>query len=150
MDFDNDLITKFAFYGKAINSLTGENVRVSDRLRLPSKKLKGFIAGQIGPVDDNDFVGGNYAAAINFSSTLPMFLQGIETVDLKFFIDAGNVWGVDYSSTIDDSNKIRSSTGIAVDWFTPIGPLNFSLAQPITKLSTDKTEAFQFNLGTTF
>ena len=61
-----------------------------------------------------------------------------------------NVWGVDYDSSLDDSNKIRSSTGIAVDWFTPVGPLNFSLSQPISKASTDKTESFRFNLGTTF
>ena len=125
-------------------------IAVSDRLKIPRSKLKGFVAGGIGPIDDNDFVGGNYAAAINFSSTLPMILESYEDADFKFFIDAANVWGVDYSSTIDDSNKIRSSTGVSVDWFTPIGPLNFSLAQPITKLSTDKTESFQFNLGTTF
>ena len=56
----------------------------------------------------------------------------------------------DYRDNYDDSNKIRSSTGIAIDWFTPIGPLNVSLAQPLTKVSTDKTETFQFNLGTTF
>tara|TARA_Y100000590_G_scaffold261805_1_gene293852 strand:- start:885 stop:3119 length:2235 start_codon:yes stop_codon:yes gene_type:complete len=150
VDLENDLITKFAFYGKTINSLTGDDVRVSDRLKIPRSKLKGFVAGGIGPIDDNDFVGGNHAAAINFSSTLPMILESYEDADFKFFIDAANVWGVDYSSTIDDSNKIRSSTGVSVDWFTPIGPLNFSLAQPITKLSTDKTESFQFNLGTTF
>jgi len=150
IDFDNDLITKFSVYGRSINSLTGDDVRVSERLRLPRKKLKGFVSGQIGPVDDNDFVGGNYAASLNFSSTLPMFLQGVENTDLKFFIDAGNVWGVDYSSTIGDSNHLRSSTGITAEWFTPIGPLSFSLSQAISKIDTDKTESFQFNLGTTF
>ena len=150
IDFENDLITKFSVYGRAINSVTGDNVRVSERLRLPRKKLKGFVAGQIGPVDDNDFVGGNYAAALNFSTTLPMLLEGVENADLKFFIDAGNVWGVDYSSSIGDSNHLRSSTGITAEWFTPIGPLSFSLSQPISKIDTDKTESFQFNLGTTF
>ena len=79
-----------------------------------------------------------------------MFLQNMETADVSYFIDIGNVWGVDYSSSIDDSNKIRSSSGILLNWFTPIGPLNFSLAQPITKANTDKTQSFQFNLGTTF
>jgi len=150
IDFDNDLITKFSVYGRSINSLTGDDVRVSERLRLPRKKLKGFVSGQIGPVDDSDFVGGNFAASLNFSSTLPMFLQGVENTDLKFFIDAGNVWGVDYSSTIGDSNHLRSSTGITAEWFTPIGPLSFSLSQAISKIDTDKTESFQFNLGTTF
>jgi len=58
--------------------------------------------------------------------------------------------GVDYSDTIDDSNKIRSSIGVAVDWYTVVGPLSFSLSQPITKANTDKTEKFRFQLGTTF
>ena len=150
IDFDNDLITKFAFYTRAVNSLAGENVRISERLSLPSKRLKGFVARSIGPVDDDDYVGGNYATALNFSSTLPMLFPSVEQADFKFFVDTANVWGVDYSSTIDDSNKIRSSAGISVDWFTPIGPLNFTLAQAITKATTDKTESFQFNLGTTF
>ena len=79
-----------------------------------------------------------------------MLLPSLETTDFTFFLDAGNVWGVDYSSSINDSNKLRSSTGLALDWYTPIGPLNFSLAQSITKAKSDKTQFFQFNLGTTF
>ena len=66
------------------------------------------------------------------------------------FFDAGNVWGVDYDSSLDDTNKIRSSIGIGIDWFTLIGPLSISLAHPITKVDTDVTETFKFNLGTTF
>ena len=50
----------------------------------------------------------------------------------------------------DDSSKLRSSTGLAIDWYTPVGPLNFSFSQPLTKKDTDKTESFRFNLGTTF
>ena len=68
----------------------------------------------------------------------------------RLFFDAATLWGVDYSSTVKDSGTIRSATGVAIDWFTPIGPLSFSLAQPITKDSTDKTESFRFNIGTTF
>ena len=68
----------------------------------------------------------------------------------QFFFDAANVWGVDYSSTINDSNKIRSSVGLGIDWYTPVGPLSFSYAGALTKASTDKTESFRFNLGTTF
>ena len=150
MKFDNEIITNVGVYGKMINSLTDENVRITDRIGLPRKKLKGFQYNAIGPVDAGDYVGGNYATSINLTSTLPMIMPSLESVDFKYFLDIGNVWGVDYSSSIDDSNKIRSSTGLGVEWFTPIGPMTFSLAQDITKASTDKTEGFQFNLGTTF
>ena len=51
---------------------------------------------------------------------------------------------------LDESNKIRSSTGVAVNWMSPIGPLNFVISQNLSKASTDKTESFSFNLGTTF
>ena len=79
-----------------------------------------------------------------------MIFPTLETIDFKYFLDVGNVWGVDYSSSIDQSNAIRSSTGFTVDWFTPIGPMNFSIAQDLSKAESDKTEGFQFNLGTTF
>jgi len=60
------------------------------------------------------------------------------------------VWGVDYNSSIDDSNKIRSSFGAALNWTSPIGPLSFIISQNLSKAKTDKTESFNFNLGTTF
>ncbi len=146
----NEMVTSLNFYGRMVQSLNDEDVRITNRFYIPNNKLKGFKTRNIGPKDGNDYVGGNYATAVNFDTTLPMLFPTLQNVDVRYFIDAANLWGVDYSDTIDESNKIRSSTGIVVDWFTPIGPLNFSLAQDISKASSDKTESFQFNLGTTF
>ena len=149
-ELENSMVVDINFYGKAINSLNDEDVRVSNRLGLSSSRMRGFESGKIGPRDGNDYVGGNYAAAINLSTTLPMLLESFENIDMKYFIDAGNVWGVDYADTVDESNSIRSSTGLTVNWFTPIGPMNFAFIQNISKASTDKTESFQFNIGTSF
>ena len=52
--------------------------------------------------------------------------------------------------TIDDSNKVRSSTGVAASWMSPLGPMTFVFSTDISSASTDKTESFNFNLGTTF
>ena len=60
------------------------------------------------------------------------------------------MWGVDYDDTLDDSSKIRSSTGVAANWSSPIGPMTFIFSNNLSKASTDKTESFTFNLGTTF
>ena len=144
------MIGKASFYIKAINSLDNSDVRISKRAQVPYNRLRGFEKGKVGPVDNSDYIGGNYVTAINLSTNLPGILNTVENVDFSYFIDVANVWGVDYSSSIDDSNKIRSSTGIGVDFLTPIGPLSFSLSQTLTKNSTDKTESFRFNLGTTF
>ena len=146
----NNMVTSFNIYGRSVNSLTGDDVKITNRFWLPRSKLKGFITRNIGPVDANDYVGGNYGAAVNFDTTLPMIFSNVQNVDVRYFLDTANLWGVDYSSAVDQSNTIRASTGVVVDWFTPIGPLNFSLAQDISKADDDKTETFQFNLGTTF
>jgi len=145
----SEMVTKVSFYGKAVNSLGNEDVRISKRLFMPSSKLRGFESGKVGPVENNDYIGGNYISALNLSATLPKLLPSFQNMDFSLFVDAANIWGVDYDSNIDNS-KIRSSTGVAMDLLTPIGPLNFSLSLPITKSSTDKTESFRFNLGTTF
>ena len=148
-EYFDDLVASISFFTKAANSLGDEDVRISDRLYLPSKKLRGFQAGKVGPLDGGDFVGGNYLAALNAASDLPIF-ESLETIDFSIFYDAANIWGVDYNSDLNDSSALRSSVGLGVDWYTPIGPLSFSFTQPITKKSTDKTETFRFNLGTTF
>ena len=143
-------ITTLSLYMSAANSLTNKDVKLSERLNVPSSRLRGFEYGKIGPKDGADYIGGNYVSALNLSSTLPNFLENAQNTDFLVFIDAANVWGVDYDSSIDESNKIRSSYGIAVDWFTPIGPLSFSLSQTLSKASSDQTESFRFDLGTTF
>ena len=147
---NENAILSFRLLAQSINSLTGDDVRISKRIYIPSKRLKGFEFGKIGPKDGNDYIGGNYATALNFATTLPGIFKDLETIDFSFFVDAANVWGVDYSDTIDDNSKIRTSSGLAVDWLTPIGPLSFSFAKPITKADTDRTETFRFDIGTTF
>ena len=143
------MISNISFYISAINSLDGDDVRVSDRIYLSPRRLRGFEAGKIGPKDNLDFIGGNYASAASLSTTLPSVLPELEKIDFNIFLDAGNVWGVDYDSNLNNS-KIRSSTGISIDWLTPVGPLNFVIAQPITKASTDVEQTFRFDIGTTF
>ena len=148
--FSDDLVGKSSFYFKAINSLDGSDVRISKRAKIPSYRLRGFKKGKIGPKDNNEYVGGNYVSVINLSTNLPKLLSSFENIDFSYFIDIANVWGVDYDSSIDDSNVIRSSTGIGMEYLSPIGPLSFSLTQPLTKKSSDQTETFRFNLGTSF
>ena len=146
----NENIASFSFFAKSTNSLTDKNVKLSDRLFIPARRLRGFETGRVGPKDELDFVGGNYATAINILTTLPQILPNFQNTDLSIFFDAANVWGVDYKSSLNNGNKIRSSIGIALDFYTPIGPLNFSLSEAITKNDNDITESFRFNLGTTF
>ena len=145
----NNMVGKANFYIQSVNSLDGSDVRISKRVSAPYHRLRGFEKGKIGPVDKNDYIGGNYVSVLNLSTNLPGLLSNVDIVDFNYFIDFANVWGVDYNDSLDDS-ALRSSTGIGMNFLTPIGPLSFSLSQPITKSSSDKTETFRFSLGTTF
>ncbi len=144
----DNLILSGKFFFKSVNSID-DDVRVSRRVYIPSSRLRGFESGKIGPKDGEEYVGGNFGSALNLNSTLPNILSGNENIDLNLFFDAATLREVDYDSSLE-SSKIRSSTGISVNWFTIIGPLSFSYAIPITKESTDETESFRFRIGTSF
>ena len=64
---------------------------MSERLFIPSKKLRGFENGKIGPKDGKDFIGGNYVSN-KFTSTVPRSLSNIQNLDVLVFFDAASVW----------------------------------------------------------
>ena len=142
-------VSSLSFSFKGASSLSGDDIKLSERLYIPGRKLRGFESGKIGPKDGSDFIGGNYVSTINATTTVPKILENVQSVDIVMFADAANIWGVDYDSSLDNSG-IRSSIGIGLDWLTAVGPLTFSLATPITKEPTDIEETFRFNIGTSF
>ena len=138
---------------KLSNSTSLDNnkdVKISDRLYASQTDLRGFQVRGVGPVDGGDHVGGNYLVTLSLKSTFPNPIPENLRANSYLFYDAGNVWGVDYSDLISGSSKIRSSTGVALDLMSPVGPLSFTYAIPISKASTDKEQKFLFNIGSSF
>ena len=148
--FSDDIIGAVKFHARSIHGMNDEDVRVTRRLYLPTKRLRGFKTNRVGPKDGDDWIGGNYTTALGFEAQLPNLLPEDTKTDVSAFIDTGNVWHVDYSDTLDDASKVRSSIGIAANVFTVVGPLSFTYAQDLTKFGSDETEAFNFRIGTSF
>ena len=148
-DFFEKNFSSIAIHLQSANSLSGKDIKLSERITIPSNRLRGFEAGRVGPKDGDDFIGGNYAYSINFTSNVPQILEESQNLDFLIFADAADIWEVDYNSSIEGGG-IRSSIGVALDWISPLGPMNFTLAYPLIKKTGDKTENFRFNLGTTF
>ena len=109
--FDQN-VSSVSFFFKAAKSITNEDIKLTERLFVPSKNLRGFERGKIGPKDGNDFIGGNFVSAVNLSTSLPQVLENIQNMDVVLFFDAANVWGVDYDSSLDTNDTIRSSIGV--------------------------------------
>ena len=147
-DFSDDLIGSVKFHSRAINGID-EDVRLTERLYLPRSRLRGFDPYKVGPKDGDDYIGGNYIAALGFEAQLPNLLPESYRTDFSLFVDSANIWGVDYTS-IDDTNTIRSSVGLSANIFTTIGPLSFTIAEDISKSTDDVTQTFNFRLGTSF
>jgi len=148
-DFSEDIIGALKFQAKNVIGID-DDVRLTDRLYLSSRKLRGFVRGKVGPKDGSDWVGGNNILSLNAEAQLPNLLPEAYKTDFAIFADTANIWGVDYDKGIDDSSKIRSSVGVGANVLTPIGPLSWTYSQNITKASTDETETFNFNIGTSF
>ena len=147
--FSDNVIGAVKFYGATITALD-DDVRLSKRLRMPAKRLRGFDSKKVGPVDQGDYVGGNYVAALNFEAQLPNLLPEGTNTDVAAFADFGNLWSIDYDSSAGSSSKIRSSVGLTTQMWTPIGPVNFVLAQALSKADSDQTQSFKFQIGTSF
>ena len=111
--------------------------------------VRGFEQSSLGPKDVNgDFIGGNRRIVGNIELLFPMpGVKGDKSVRLSTFVDFGNVFAANEKIRLGD---LRSSVGFAVSWFSPVGPLKFSLAKPIRQKADDKVERFQFLLGRVF
>jgi outer membrane protein insertion porin family len=110
--------------------------------------VRAFETASLGPRDlTGDVLGGDRRFVGTVELLFPMPGNKEKNVRLAVFLDAGNVWGPNEKIAVDD---IRVSTGLAVSWDSPVGPLRFSIGTPIKSREGDKIERFQFQLGRVF
>jgi len=148
-EYSENVIGSLKFTARSVHGID-DDVRLTNRLFIPTNKLRGFVNGKIGPKDGNDWIGGNYIIGLSGEAQLPNLLPESYKTDFSVYLDTANIWGIDYSNTLNDSSKLRSSIGVAANVFTPVGPLSFTFSQNLTKASSDVTETFNFQLGTSF
>ena len=148
--FSESFIGSIRYKAKSINSFeSSKDIKLSDRLFLSENELRGFKYRSYGPKVGNDYIGGNYAIATTLATTVPNYLPESWNSSSSLFLDAGNIWGTDFDVTTEAS-EMRSSIGVGLSWFSPIGPISLSYAEPIQKNASDKIENFNFKLGGVF
>lgn len=101
---------------------------------------------------DPEEIGGNALIQGGVELVLPLPSKGDWASQMRpvLFVEGGQVFdtkSTDYKIKLGD---IRYSVGVGLTWNTLVGPLSFSYAYPLNKKSGDKTQNFQFQIGTTF
>ncbi len=128
--------------------------------------VRGFESGSLGPTESDP---GNYSSSTNYLGGDRMMNASVEllaplpggdrTLRIFTFLDTGYAWGykgtrvngvMQYERQPIDFGDLRVSTGIGIAWISPLGPLKFSIAYPLKKEEGDKTQRFQFQIGTGF
>ncbi|GHD76685.1 outer membrane protein assembly factor BamA [Vogesella fluminis] len=113
--------------------------------------VRGYDNGSLGPQDSSgDALGGT--RKLSFSAELLFPFPGMKdnrSLRSSVFFDGGTLWD-DKDKSVTASNGARYSTGLALSWLSPVGPMKFSYAFPIGSKETDKLRRFQFTLGQVF
>ncbi|MCV6638122.1 outer membrane protein assembly factor BamA [Candidatus Albibeggiatoa sp. nov. NOAA] len=113
------------------------------------QSVRGFEENTLGPLDSlGRSYGGNLKTIFNAEVILPVpFVDNVRSLRLSAFVDGGNVFGPDDDF---DVGKFRYSAGLSAIWVTPVGVMTFSVARPLKKFDGDRTQVFQFAIGTNF
>ena len=171
-----DVVGVLKLQGGTIAPWGGQDLRMLDHFFMGPNLVRGFEPAGIGPRDltpgtTNDALGGSlfWGASVEFQTPL-YFLPKEVGIKVAAFADAGNVWnyqgptswdvtGETLQVGLDGVNMIRSSVGIGLIWDSPLGPLRFDLAYPLSKYCAsdingndvcDRTQIFRFSGGTKF
>jgi outer membrane protein insertion porin family len=173
----SDVVSVVKLQAGNISPWGGQSLRMLDQFQMGPNLVRGFAPAGIGPRDltigtTNDALGGSLFWGVSLEAQTPLyFLPKDIGIKIAAFADAGNVWdyqgptswsvtGETLQVGLDGVGKIRSSVGVGLLWDSPLGPLRFDLAYPITKYCAtgsdnvtqicDRTQVFRFSGGTKF
>src|SRR5215467_7962085 len=149
----SDVVSVFKLQAGQISSWGGQQLRMLDQFQMGPNLVRGFSPAGIGPRDltigtTNDALGGSIYWGASLEAQTPLyFLPKDIGIKLAAFADAGNLWsykgptfwnvtGETLQVGLDGAGLIRSSVGVGLLWDSPLGPLRFDLAYPITKYCT--------------
>lgn len=117
--------------------------------------VRGYLGNSLGPKDSKTgtFLGGSKRVVGNAQFSFPLpGTKSDPTLRLFVFADAGQVYGADGrgNDTTIDFGDLRYSTGVGLSWLSPMGPLQLVYAKALNAQVSDRTQVFQFQIGTAF
>ncbi len=176
-------IPLFGRFTMSLGAEIGYGMDIGDTTALPPFRqfyaggpdtVRGYRESRLGPKDQfGNPYGGNLKVVGRAEVILPMPQKWASAARVSWFYDMGNVFStgnrytftgrspdgvtlgppVEYDFKYD---KLKHSTGLAVQWLAPLGIFRFSYALPLNAyrgdsvLYEDEEERFQFSIGQAF
>lgn len=134
----------------------GEDIKIFQRYQLGGNNLRGFDDFGASPRDatTGDALGGDWIATARAEIKIPLGLPEEIGITPKVFSDWGSVGSPsdlgDRSFDILQSQRVRGSVGVGIEWESPVGPINIDWAHVLRKADFDVTESFRVNFGQRF
>ena len=123
--------------------------------------LPGFEPNSLGPWNNlaQTALGGNVSILGGVNLILPEFIS--PKVRTMLTLTTGNVFDSPFDkadqadSSIVNLEKIsfknlRTSAGVRIEWYSPMGMIAVSIAKPLSKRANDQEKLFDFSFGTSF
>ncbi|QBG84271.1 outer membrane protein assembly factor BamA [Xanthomonas oryzae] len=118
-----------------------------------TNSVRGFEDNTLGPRSERTMnysrgqpLGGSFKTVGSVEMYFPKLFDS-PSARISAFFDFGNVYnGVDNFK----ANELRASTGVALLWRAPVGPISISYAFPLKKEDNDQIERLQFTFGSQF
>jgi outer membrane protein insertion porin family len=153
-----------------IQGFGGESVRLNNRFFEGGDSFRGFGLAGIGPrelnVGGSNAIGGDAFAIGSAELRIPDFLPADYGISSSVFSDFGTLGHLDTGTKgpglsdlngcvkgsgipcIEDNLALRVSTGVAIAWKSPFGPVQIDLSYPLVKENYDQTRILWFSAGT--
>jgi outer membrane protein insertion porin family len=162
-----DVVGVLRLQGGHIAGWGGKDLRMLDHFQMGPDLVRGFQPSGFGPRDltpgtTNDALGGTLYWGASLEAQTPLYFLPKEIgIKVATFVDAGSLWDYKGPTTWNVTGEtvalgnssamsVRSSAGIGFIWDSPLGPLRFDFAYPITKQTYDRTQIFRFSGGARF
>jgi outer membrane protein insertion porin family len=107
--------------------------------------VRGFEIASLGPRDAFGNPTGGQSKLVGSAEFIFPLPGADQTIRGFVFVDGGMVW----AESIEFSG-LRYSTGVGLNWLSPLGPFKLSFGVPLNQQPGDRLQRFQFQIGSGF
>lgn len=156
--YKEEVILNFTARAGQIDGLGGKKLKLVDNFFIGEEYIRGFEPSGIGPRDsqDKDALGGKIYYSGTAEMTFPLGLPEELAMRGAVFFDCATLYKLDKGPALDgvtilgETSSLRSSYGVGIIWYSPLGKIRVDYGKPMKKEPFDKRQNIRLSLGTNF